>query len=155
MKKEFMQMAIDIAVESVKELNGGPFGAVIVKDGKIIAKTTNSVTIVNDPTAHAEINAIRQACHELNTFDLSGCDIYSSCEPCPMCLSALYWAKIDKIYYAADRYAAEKIGFNDSLIYTELSLPENERSIPVENIMKEEGQAPFELWQKTENKIEY
>lgn len=155
MKKEFMQMAIDIAVESVKELNGGPFGAVIVKDGKIIAKTTNSVTIVNDPTAHAEINAIRQACHELNTFDLSGCDIYSSCEPCPMCLSALYWAKIDKIYYAADRYAAEKIGFNDSLIYTELSLPENERSIPVENIMKEEGQAPFELWQKTDNKIEY
>lgn len=155
MKKEFMQLAIDIAVENVKELNGGPFGAVIVKDGKIIAKTTNSVTIVNDPTAHAEINAIRQACHELNTFDLSGCDIYSSCEPCPMCLSALYWAKIDKIYYAADRYAAEKIGFNDSLIYTELSLPENERSIPVENIMKEEGQAPFELWQKTENKIEY
>lgn len=155
MKKEFMQLAIDIAVESVKELQGGPFGAIIVKDGKVIAKTSNSVTTTNDPTAHAEINAIREACQHLNTFDLSGSEIYSSCEPCPMCLSAIYWAKIDKIYYAADRYDAEKIGFNDSLIYTELSLPETQRSIPVENIMKEEGQEPFDLWQKTDNKVEY
>jgi tRNA(Arg) A34 adenosine deaminase TadA len=155
MNKEFMKMAIDIAVENIKENNGGPFGAVIVKDGKIISKACNSVTKTNDPTAHAEINAIRKACQELNTFDLSGCEIYSSCEPCPMCLSAIYWAKIEKIYYSADRYDAANIGFNDSFIYNELSLPIKERTIPSENIMKQEGQEPFKLWQKNENKIEY
>lgn len=150
-----MQLAIDIAIESVRDLNGGPFGAVIVKDGKVIAKTSNSVTKTNDPTAHAEINAIRKACQELNTFDLSGCEIYSSCEPCPMCLSAIYWARINKIYYAADRYDAKRIGFDDLFIYHELSLAEDKRSIHTENIMKQEGQEPFELWQKNENRIEY
>lgn len=117
MKNEFMQLAIDIALESVRDLDGGPFGAVIIKDGEIIAKTSNSVTKTNDPTAHAEINAIRKACQELNTFDLSGCEIYSSCEPCPMCLSAIYWARIDRLYYAADRYDAKRIGFDDLYIY--------------------------------------
>lgn len=126
-----------------------------MKDRKVIAKACNSVTTTNDPTAHAEVNAIRKACQELDTFDLSGCEIYSSCEPCPMCLSAIYWAKIEKIYYAADRFDAANIGFNDSFIYNELSLPIKERTIPVENIMKQEGQAPFELWQKSENKVEY
>lgn len=155
MNKEFMQLAIDIAVENIKENSGGPFGAVIVKDGKIIAKACNSVTKINDPTAHAEINAIRKACQELNTFDLSGCEIYSSCEPCPMCLSAIYWAKIEKIYYSADRFDAANNGFNDSFIYNEISLPINKRKIPIENIMKKEGQEPFKLWQNNENKIEY
>lgn len=155
MKKEFMQMAIDIALESVKGLDGGPFGAVIIKDGEVIAKTSNSVTKTNDPTAHAEINAIRKACQELKTFDLSGCEIYSSCEPCPMCLSAIYWARIDKLYYAADRYDAKRIGFDDLYIYNELSLPEDKRSIYTEKIMKEEGQIPFDFWEKSDNKVDY
>lgn len=155
MNKEFMQLAMDIAIDNIKENNGGPFGAVIVKDGKIIAKACNSVTKTNDTTAHAEVNAIRKACQELNTFDLSGCEIYSSCEPCPMCLSAIYWSKIEKIYYSADRFDAANIGFNDSFIYNELSLPIKERTIPIENIMKQEGQEPFELWQKSENKVDY
>ncbi|MCK9321909.1 MAG: nucleoside deaminase, partial [Bacteroidales bacterium] len=152
MNKKFMQLAIDTALDNIKSNNGGPFGAVIVKDGMLIAKSPNTVTSSNDPTAHAEINAIRLACKELNTFDLSGCEIYSSCEPCPMCLSAIYWARISKVYYAADRFNAQKAGFDDSFIYNEISLSEKERSIYMENAMHKEGQMPFELWQETENK---
>ena len=129
--------------------------AVIAKDGMLIAKSPNTVTTSNDPTAHAEINAIRLACKELKTFDLSGCEIYSSCEPCPMCLSAIYWAWISKVYYAADRFNAQKAGFDDSFIYNEISLSEKERSIYMENAMHKEGQMPFELWQETENKTKY
>ena len=150
-----MQLAIDTALDNIKSNNGGPFGAVIVKDGMLIAKSPNTVTSSNDPTAHAEINAIRLACKELNTFDLSGCEIYSSCEPCPMCLSAIYWARISKVYYAADRFNAQKAGFDDSFIYNEISLSEKERSIYMENAMHKEGQMPFELWQETENKTKY
>lgn len=155
MNKEFLQLAIDTALDNIKSNNGGPFGAVIAKDGMLIAKSPNTVTTSNDPTAHAEINAIRLACKELNTFDLSGCEIYSSCEPCPMCLSAIYWARISKVYYAADRFDAQKAGFDDSFIYNEISLSEKERSIYMENAMHKEGQMPFELWQETENKTKY
>jgi guanine deaminase len=155
MNKKFMQLAIDTALDNIKSNNGGPFGAVIVKDGVLIAKSPNTVTSSNDPTAHAEINAIRLACKELKTFDLSGCEIYSSCEPCPMCLSAIYWARISKVYYAADRFNAQKAGFDDSFIYNEISLSEKERSIYMENAMHKEGQMPFELWQETENKTKY
>lgn len=150
-----MQLAIETALNNIKHNNGGPFGAVIVKDGVLIAKSPNTVTTSNDPTAHAEINAIRLACKELNTFDLSGCEIYSSCEPCPMCLSAIYWARISKVYYAADRFDAQKAGFDDSFIYNEISLSEKDRSIYMENMMHEEGQMPFDLWGKTENKTKY
>ena len=150
-----MQLAIDTALDNIKSNNGGPFGSVIVKDGVLIAKSPNTVTSSNDPTAHAEINAIRLACKELKTFDLSGCEIYSSCEPCPMCLSAIYWARISKVYYAADRFNAQKAGFDDSFIYNEISLSEKERSIYMENAMHKEGQMPFELWQETENKTKY
>ena len=150
-----MQLAIETALDNIKSNNGGPFGAVIAKDGMLIAKSPNTVTTSNDPTAHAEINAIRLACKELNTFDLSGCEIYSSCEPCPMCLSAIYWARISKVYYAADRFDAKKAGFDDSFIYNEISLSEKERSIYMENAMHKEGQMPFELWQETENKTKY
>ena len=155
MDKKFLQLAIDTALDNIKSNNGGPFGAVIVKDGVLIAKSPNTVTSSNDPTAHAEINAIRLACKELKTFDLSGCEIYSSCEPCPMCLSAIYWARISKVYYAADRFDAQKAGFDDSFIYNEISLSEKERSIYMENAMHQEGQMPFELWQETENKTKY
>lgn len=155
MNKEFMQLAIDTALDNIKNNEGGPFGAVIVKDGVLIAKSPNTVTTSNDPTAHAEINAIRLACKELNTFDLSGCEIYSSCEPCPMCLSAIYWARISKVYYAADRFDAKKAGFDDSFIYNEISLSEKDRSIYMENTMHKEGQLPFELWEETENKTKY
>ncbi|HBN04327.1 MAG TPA: tRNA-specific adenosine deaminase [Bacteroidales bacterium] len=155
MDKEFMQLAIETALDNIKNNNGGPFGAVIVKDGVLIAKSPNTVTSSNDPTAHAEINAIRLACKELKTFDLSGCEIYSSCEPCPMCLSAIYWARISKVYYAADRFDAQKAGFDDSFIYNEISLSEKDRSIYMENIMHKEGQLPFELWEETENKTKY
>lgn len=155
MNKEFMQLAIDTALDNIKNNEGGPFGAVIAKDGVLIAKSPNTVTTSNDPTAHAEINAIRLACKELKTFDLSGCEIYSSCEPCPMCLSAIYWARISKVYYAADRFDAKKAGFDDSFIYNEISLSEKERSIYMENAMHKEGQLPFELWQETENKTKY
>lgn len=155
MNKKFMQLAIDTALDNIKSNNGGPFGAVIVKDGMLIAKSPNTVTSSNDPTAHAEINAIRLACKELKTFDLSGCEIYSSCEPCPMCLSAIYWARIYKVYYAADRFDAKKAGFDDSFIYNEISISEKERSIYMENAMHKEGQLPFELWQETENKTKY
>src|SRR5574344_331403 len=155
MNKEFLQLAIDTALDNIKSNNGGPFGAVIVKDGVLIAKSPNTVTTSNDPTAHAEINAIRLACKELKTFELSGCEIYSSCEPCPMCLSAIYWARISKVYYAADRFDAQKAGFDDSFIYNEISLSEKERSIYMENAMHKEGQMPFELWQETENKTKY
>ena len=155
MNKEFLQLAIDTALDNIKSNNGGPFGAVIVKDGVLIAKSPNTVTSSNDPTAHAEINAIRLACNELKTFDLSGCEIYSSCEPCPMCLSAIYWARISKVYYAADRFDAQKAGFDDSFIYNEISLSEKDRSIYMENIMHKEGRLPFELWQETENKTKY
>ena len=154
MNPTFMRQAIRLAVENIKH-SGGPFGAVIVKDGKVIATGVNRVTANNDPTAHAEVTAIRAACKALGTFSLQGCDIYSSCEPCPMCLSAAYWAHIDKIYYAADRYDAAKVGFDDEFIYKELSLPISARRLGLEQIMPEDGLVPFVKWSENNEKIHY
>ncbi|MDD4142126.1 MAG: nucleoside deaminase [Bacteroidales bacterium] len=153
--KEFMMKAIDLSDDCLETGRGGPFGVVIVKDGKIVGKGSNHVTIDNDPTAHAEIVAIRAACKTLNTFHLEGCEIYTSCEPCPMCFGAIYWARISKIYYAADRYDAEKAGFDDSFIYKEFDLSEDRRSIPVEQHDREEAIKVFGEWKASTNKIEY
>ena len=153
-KKKFMAKAIELSINSANTI-GGPFGSVIVKDGKIIAEGSNKVTSSNDPTAHGEIVAIREACKNLNTFDLTGCEIYTSCEPCPMCLSAIYWSRLDKIYYANTREDARKIDFDDSLIYLELQKKINDRKIPMVQIMREEALKAFELWSKKSDKIKY
>lgn len=154
LKKDFMREAIACSCKNVDE-NGGPFGAVIVKDGKIVAKGSNRVTSNNDPTAHAEVVAIRNAAQILNNFDLSGCEIYTSCEPCPMCLSAIYWARIDKIWYANTKDDAKDIGFDDSFIYDEIALPMDQRSIPIEQFMREEGLEAFKMWSNKTDKTEY
>jgi tRNA(Arg) A34 adenosine deaminase TadA len=154
MKKEFMQMAIKLSIENIDK-GGGPFGAVIVKENKIIAASGNSVTNDNDPTAHAEVNAIRAASKSLGTFDLSGCEIYSSCEPCPMCLGAIYWARIDKLYFANTKKDADTIGFSDNFIYKELEKPYQERNLKTETMMREEAQEAFIKWMNSENKTEY
>ncbi len=154
MKNEFMKKAIELSVESVNE-GGGPFGSVIVKDNKIIAEGSNKVTPTNDPTAHGEIVAIRNACKKLNNFSLNGCELYSTCEPCPMCLSAIYWARIDKIYYANTRKDAQKIDFDDSLIYSEFKKNIDERKIPMAQLMRTEALKAFELWDKKKDKVKY
>lgn len=151
---DFMREAIRLSIENV-EKGGGPFGAVIVKDGKIISTGVNRVTADHDPTAHAEVSAIREACKKLNTFDLSGCEIYTSCEPCPMCLGAIYWAHLDKIYYGNNKNDASAIGFDDSFIYEELSLKRDQRNKQMENLLPEEAIKAFELWRDTEDKTEY
>lgn len=152
--KRFMQRAIDLSVENVKN-GGGPFGAVIVKNGEIIAEGVNRVTANNDPTAHAEVSAIRAACQKVNDFKLNGCTIYTSCEPCPMCLSAIYWAGIDKIYYGNTKEDADAIGFSDDVIYKEFTLPLTERTIPMRPLMRHEAQQAFREWEEKEDKVEY
>ena len=154
MKNKFMTRAIELSIESVNT-GGGPFGSVIVKDDKIIAEGFNKVTSTNDPTAHGEIVAIRKACKSLNNFNLSGCELYSTCEPCPMCLSAIYWAHIDKVYYANTRDDAKKIDFDDSLIYSELLKNVKIRKIPMAQMMREEALKAFELWNKKTDKVKY
>lgn len=150
----FMQKAIELSLEGMNANDGGPFGAVIVKDGVIIGQGSNKVTSSNDPTAHAEITAIRAACIQLNTFELSGCEIYSSCEPCPMCLSAIYWARIDKINYACSRYDAAEIGFDDNFLYKEINEKPEDRKIPIQQLNHEEGLAVFKQWGiKTDKKM--
>ena len=149
-----MKRAIELSVESVNN-GGGPFGSVIVKDDKIIAEGSNKVTSNNDPTAHGEIVAIRAACKKLNNFSLNECELYSTCEPCPMCLSAIYWARIEKIYYANTREDARKIDFDDSLIYTELQKNIDKRKIPMIQIMRNEALKAFELWDKKKDKVKY
>ncbi len=153
-KEYFMRRAIALAVDNVKN-GGGPFGAVIVKDGEIIAEGVNRVTAQHDPTAHAEVMAIREACGKLRTFDLSGCDIYASCEPCPMCLGAIYWAHLSRLYFAGTKTDAAKAGFDDEFIYKELSLDIHERHLPTETLMHKESLAPFEEWMKTTDKTVY
>lgn len=153
-KEDFMRKAIELSIENIKK-GGGPFGAVVVKDNKIIAASGNSVTNDNDPTAHAEVNAIRLAAKKLNTFDLSGCEIYSSCEPCPMCLSAIYWAHIDKLYYANSKTDAANIGFDDALIYDEIQKSIKDRKLHTEQMMQDEAIKAFEHWEDNENKVEY
>jgi tRNA(Arg) A34 adenosine deaminase TadA len=154
MNKDFMREAIRLALENVNN-GGGPFGAVIVKDGKIIATGVNRVTANNDPTAHAEVCAIRSACQALDTFVLEGCDIYSTCEPCPMCLGAIYWAHIDRLYYACNKYDAADAGFDDSFIYKELALTNDERRLKTEILIPEEAKRIFEEWKNNEDKTEY
>lgn len=152
--RELMQRAIDLSKESVRN-GGGPFGAVIARNGEIIAEGSNCVTIDCDPTAHAEVTTIRRATKKLGTFDLSGCEIFTSCEPCPMCLGAIYWAHLDKIYYANNRKDAAEIGFDDDFIYEELPLKPSERQKPSEILMREEALEAFRMWQEKEDKTEY
>ena len=154
MKNKFMTRAIELSRESVNS-GGGPFGSIIVKNDKVIAEGSNKVTLNNDPTAHGEIVAIRKACKSLNNFNLSGCELYSTCEPCPMCLSAIYWAHIDKVYYANTRDDAQKIDFDDSLIYSELLTNVKKRKIPMFQMMRDEALKAFELWDKKTDKVKY
>ena len=153
-KNKFMLRAIELSIKSANGI-GGPFGCVVVKDNMIVAEGSNKVTFSNDPTAHAEIVAIRDACKKLNTFNLSGCDIYTSCEPCPMCLSAIYWSHINNIYYANTREDAKKINFDDSMIYSEFSKKIEDRRIPIKQMLRDEALKAFEIWDKKKDKIEY
>ncbi|MBT3777769.1 MAG: nucleoside deaminase [Pelagibacteraceae bacterium] len=151
---KFMNRAIDLSIKNIED-KGGPFGCVITKDSKIIAEGVNKVTINNDPTAHAEIVAIREACKKLNTFNLSGYELYTSCEPCPMCLSAIYWAHIDNIYYGNSREDASKINFDDKFIYEEFKVNMSHRKIPIKRICENDAIKAFKLWEKEENKTKY
>ena len=153
-KEDFMKMAITLSIENVKN-GGGPFGAVIVKDNEVIATGVNRVTTNHDPTAHAEVSAIRSACALLGTFDLSGCDIYTSCEPCPMCLGAIYWAHIDHIYYRNNKDDAAAIGFDDSFIYEELALDRKDRKKKMTELLHDEALRAFEAWKSKADKVEY
>lgn len=150
----FIRRAIELSLENVRR-GGGPFGAVVTRDGKIISESCNKVTLLNDPTAHAEIGAIREAAGKLSTFDLSGCSIYVSCEPCPMCLGAIYWARIDKVFFANTRFDAEYIGFDDSFIYEEITLPMKERKIEFKQLLREEALEAFRAWEENEDKVKY
>ena len=150
-----MQEAIRRAVENVRSGRGGPFGAVVVKDGHVIAAGANLVTLTNDPTAHAEVIAIREACIVIGSFQLAGCEIYTSCEPCPMCLGAIYWARPDRVYFAATASDAAEAGFDDSFIYEELKVAHRERKIPFEPMLREAGLEPFREWTQKGDRIKY
>lgn len=152
--EKFMRKAISLSIQNVKK-GGGPFGAVIVKDNKIIATGVNRVTAKNDPTAHAEIDAIRKASKKLGTFNLEGCTLYTSCEPCPMCLGASYWAHFDRLFYANNKTDAKKIGFDDSFIYDEIDLSPSERRIETKRLLPGEAIRAFELWSEKDDKIKY
>ena len=154
MKNKCMQRAIELSIESINS-GGGPFGSVVAKDNEIISEGMNRVTVNNDPTAHGEITAIRQACKKLNTFDLTGYELYTNCEPCPMCLSAIYWSHIDKVYYANTRDDAHKIDFLDPVIYSELQKSNEEKKIRMVQMMREEGLKAFKIWDKKADKIKY
>lgn len=155
MRNAFMARAIELSVENVKAGRGGPFAAVIVKDGKVLAEGTNRVTSMNDPTAHAEIVAIREACKKLGHFELKGCEIYTTCEPCPMCLGAIYWARPARVYFASTAADASRAGFEDSLIYEELKRPPAARKIPMTQLMREEALVAFRAWEEKPDKISY
>tara|TARA_B110000263_G_scaffold223383_1_gene213086 strand:+ start:402 stop:866 length:465 start_codon:yes stop_codon:yes gene_type:complete len=154
MNNKFMIRAIELSIKSV-DSGTGPFGAVIVKDNKIVSEGFNIVTSSNDPTSHAEIVAIRNACKILNNFSLEGCDLYTTCEPCPMCLSAIYWARIERVYYANTRSDAQKIDFSDAMIYEELNKTIKNRKIPMHQMMRDEALKAFDLWNKKEDKVKY
>lgn len=153
--EKFMRMAIELSENSVRQGQGGPFGAVIVRDGEVIAGSANMVVPNNDPTAHAEVSAIRLACQKLGNFNLAGCEIYTSCEPCPMCLGAIYWARLDKIYYANTKADAAEIGFDDKFIYDELELAMTNRKLPFVQLLRNEALNAFRLWSANEGKTEY
>jgi len=150
-----MARAIELAIENIHSGRGGPFAALVVKDGKILAEGTNRVTSTNDPTAHAEVVAIREACKKLGNFELAGCEIYSTCEPCPMCLGAIYWARPARIYFACTAADASKAGFDDSFIYQEIAVPLAERRIPMSSMMRSEALEAFRVWEKKQYKIKY
>lgn len=150
-----MARAIQLSLENVRSGRGGPFGCVIVREGNVLAEAANQVTATNDPTAHAEMSAIREACRKLRCFELRDCDLYSSCEPCPMCLGAIYWARINKVYFGNLAEDAAKIGFDDSAIYAELTQPHAQREIPMVQIMREEALAAFREWEQQPGKIRY
>ena len=150
-----MKEAIRLAIDNVKKGNGGPFGAIVVKDGKIIGRGVNSVSAMNDPTAHAEIMAIREACKVLNSFQLSGCEVYTSCEPCPMCLGAIYWARPDKLYFACTKTDAAAVHFDDEFIYKEVSMPIEKRKLFTRQLLREEALEAFQQWAKSIHKIKY
>ena len=154
-QKKFMREAIRLSIENVQSGNGGPFGTVIVKNGNIIASGVNKVTQSSDPTAHAEIVAIRNACETLGTFQLVGCEIYCSCEPCPMCLGAIYWARPDRIYFANTREDAADINFDDNFIYNELDVSISQRTLPTTQLLRDEAQMAFTQWQESTAKTEY
>ena len=154
MSNKFMKRAIELSIKSV-DSGTGPFGAVIVKDNKIISEGFNIVTSSNDPTSHAEIVAIRNACNSLNNFVLKDCDLYTTCEPCPMCLSAIYWARINKIYYANTRTDAKKIDFSDAMIYEELNKNIKDRNIPMSQMMRDEALKAFDMWDRKKDKVKY
>ncbi len=153
-KNKFMIKAIELSIKSAETI-GGPFGCVIVKDNKIISEGSNKVTLTNDPTAHGEIVAIREACLKLNTFNLSGCELYSSCEPCPMCLSAIYWSHIEKIFYANTRNDAKNIDFDDSFIYSEINKKIEDRRIQMTQMLRDEALKAFKIWDNKVDKIKY
>ena len=155
MQKEVMAEAIRLAVENVRARRGGPFAALIVRGGEIVSRGTNRVTSTNDPTAHAEVVAIREACSALVTFELGDCEIYTTCEPCPMCLGAIYWARLRAIYFGGTRQDAANAGFDDSLIYQELQLPFEARQISMMQCTTEDALAPFRAWQELQDKIPY
>ena len=154
MDRAHMQRAIELSVKNVHS-GGGPFGAVIVKDGKILAEGANSVTSSNDPTAHAEILAIRAACKKLGTFERKGCEMYTSCEPCPMCLGAIYWARLDRVYFGNSAADALKVGFDDSFIYRQIAQPHPQRTIPMIQMMPEQAWEGFRTWDEKPDKTRY
>ncbi|WKK66895.1 nucleoside deaminase [Lutimonas zeaxanthinifaciens] len=154
-ENEYMEQAAAIAIKGVVQNEGGPFGCIIVKDGEIIGRGNNKVTSTNDPTAHAEIIAIREACKKLDSFQLEDCIIYTSCEPCPMCLGAIYWARPKKVYYGCSKTDAAKIGFDDKFIYQELNMELSKRKIPFEQLNRKEAMKAFKAWEEKEDKIEY
>jgi len=153
--RAFMEQAIRLATENVTSGRGGPFGAVVVKDGKVIATGANQVTAANDPTAHAEVTAIRAACKALGTFVLEGCEVYTSCEPCPMCLAAIYWARCKGIFYGCNAADAAKAGFDDAFLYDEMKKPLGERALPIVNLCGEEAWQAFAAWLDSPKKVEY
>ncbi|HUO27135.1 MAG TPA: nucleoside deaminase [Candidatus Aquilonibacter sp.] len=155
MDHPFMARAIQLSIENVRSGRGGPFGAVVVRDGEIIAEGANQVTSANDPTAHAEVLAIREACKKLGVFELHGCEIYTSCEPCPMCLGAIYWAHLARVYFASCAEDASSAGFDDSMIYREIALPYAGRRIPMVQMMREEAVAAFRAWREKPDKVTY
>lgn len=155
MNPSFMHEAIRLSIEKMREGRGGPFGAVIVKEGQILSRGWNEVTTANDPTAHAEIMAIREACRKLGAFRLDGCELYASCEPCPMCLSAIYWARLDRLYFAATRQDAAAAGFDDELLYREIPLPFDQRQLATRQLLREQALPGFDEWKTKADKISY
>jgi len=155
MDKAFLQQAVDLAVDNAESGQGGPYGAIIVKDNQLIAASGNKVTTTMDPTAHAEVMAIRLACQKLNDFQLQGCILYSSCEPCPMCLGAIYWARLAKVYYACSRHDAAAANFDDSFIYDEISVLPHQRSIAMLHLTLPDAIQPFKIWAEKSDKVLY